>query len=82
MEDAGIEEGDLIVIRSQKTAEIGDIVVALDDMSQNTLKKFGGFNEDHQAILEYMNEKKYPGKTILVNELVVQGVAKKVLKDL
>ena len=82
MEDAGIEEGDLIVIRSQKTAAVGDVVVALDDMNQNTLKKFGGFNEDHQAILEYMNEKKYPGKTILVNELVVQGAAKKVLKDL
>ena len=54
--DAGIEEGDLIVIRSQKTAAIGDIVVALDDMSQNTLKKFVGFDEDEKAVLAYMNE--------------------------
>ena len=82
MEDAGIEEGDLIVIRSQKTAAIGDIVVALDDMSQNTLKKFVGFDEDEKAVLAYMNEKKYPGRTIRVNHLEVQGVAKKVLKDL
>ena len=29
-----------------------------------------------------MNEKKYPGRTIRVNHLEVQGVAKKVLKDL
>lgn len=82
MEDAGIEEGDLIVIRSQKTAAVGDIVVALDDTNQNTLKKFTGFDEEHHAILAYMNEKKYPGKTIRVNHLAVQGVAKKVLKDL
>ena len=82
MEDAGIEEGDLIVIRSQKTAAVGDIVVALDDTNQNTLKKFAGFDEEHHAILSYMNEKKYPGKTIRVNHLAVQGVVKKVLKDL
>lgn len=29
-----------------------------------------------------MNEAVYPGKTILVNELTVQGVAKHVIKSL
>ena len=82
MEDAGISEGDLVVILKQQTAEIGDIVVALDDQSQNTLKRFAGFNENHKVILEYMNEAVYPGKTIWVNELTVQGVAKHVIKSL
>lgn len=82
MEDAGISEGDLVVILKQPTAEVGDIVVALDDQNQNTLKRFGGFDEDNKVVLEYMNEDVYPGKTILVKELTVQGVAKHVIKSL
>ena len=82
MEDAGISEGDLVVILKQPTAEVGDIVVALDDQNQNTLKRFGGFDDNHRVILEYMNEEVYPGKTILVNELTVQGIAKHVIKSL
>jgi SOS-response transcriptional repressors (RecA-mediated autopeptidases) len=82
MEDAGISEGDLVVILKQPSAEVGDIVVALDDQNQNTLKRFGGFDDNHRVILEYMNEEVYPGKTILVNELTVQGIAKHVIKSL
>lgn len=82
MEDAGISEGDLIVIKKQETARVGDIVVALDDESKNTLKRFAGFNENHCAILEYMNEAVYPNKAIIVKELTVQGVAGHVIKKL
>ena len=82
MEDAGIFEKDLVVIRKQDTAEVGDIVVALIDESENTLKRFGGFNKEGQAILEYMNDTVYPGKVILVPSLTVQGVAKHVIKAL
>ena len=82
MEDAGIAEGDLVIILRQPTAEVGDIVVALDDEQQNTLKRFAGFDEKGRAILEYMNEDVYPGKQIIVKELTVQGVAKHVLKSL
>ena len=82
MEDAGIAEGDLVVILKQPSAEVGDIVVALDDKNQNTLKRFGGFDDNHRVILEYMNEDVYPGKTILVKELMVQGIAKHVIKSL
>lgn len=49
MEDAGISEGDLVVILKQPTAEVGDIVVALDDQNQNTLKRFGGFDDNHRV---------------------------------
>ena len=82
MVDAGISEGDLVVILKQSTAEVGDIVVALDDQNQNTLKRFAGFDKNNRVILEYMNEAVYPGKTILVKELTVQGVAKHVIKKL
>lgn len=82
MVDAGIDEGDLVVIRKQQTADIGDIVVALDDENCNTLKRFGGFDDEGNAILEYMNQEVYPDKTIIVKELVVQGVAEHVIKKL
>ena len=82
MEDAGIAEGNLVVILRQPTAEVGDIVVALDDEQQNTLKLFAGFDQEGNAVLEYMNEDVYPGKQIKVKELTVQGVAKHVLKTL
>lgn len=82
MADAGIGEGDLVVVQKQETAKEGDIVVALDDEGQNTLKRYGGVNEDGYAVLEYMNEASYPGKTILVKELAVQGVARHVIKSL
>ena len=82
MEDSGIAEGDMVVIKKQETAEIGDIVVALDEDGRNTLKRFGGFDKKHRAILEYMNEAVYPGKTIKVKELTVQGVANHVIKKL
>lgn len=39
MIDAGIHEGDLVVIRSQSTANNGDIVVALIDDHEATLKR-------------------------------------------
>lgn len=83
MVDAGIEDGDMIVIRMQETAAVGDIVVALDENSENTLKIYGGIDGDTgDIILRYANEKKYPGRRILVKQLKVQGVAKHVIKSL
>ena len=83
MVDAGINEGDLVVIRKQETACVGDIVVALDENNENTLKKFAGIDKNsHCAILQYQNKKQYKNKEIRVKELVVQGVAKKVIKSL
>lgn len=83
MVDAGIEDGDMIVIRMQETAAVGDIVVALDENNENTLKMYGGIDGDTgDIILQYANEKKYPGRRILVKQLRVQGVAKQVIKSL
>ncbi len=82
MEDAGISEGDLVVIRRQSVAQIGDVVVALDDQHNSTLKRFDGFDPENRAILAYMNQAVYPGKTIAVQELQVQGVAQHIIKSL
>jgi repressor LexA len=40
MIDAGINDGDIVVIREQGDAENGDIVVALVEEAEATLKRF------------------------------------------
>lgn len=40
MIEAGIDDGDIVVIREQDTAESGDIVVALVDDQEATLKRY------------------------------------------
>ena len=83
MEDDGIYEGDYVLIRKQSDCRIGDIVVALDDNNQNTLKRYGGIDKKNKkVILEYSNEEVYPGKKIYVDFLTVQGVAKNVFHKL
>lgn len=83
MEDEDISEGDLVLIRKQPDCEVGDIVVALDENGENTLKVYGGIDKrTKKVILKYANEAVYPGKRILVNELTVQGVARHVIKAL
>lgn len=83
MEDEDICDGDLVLIRKQSDCEIGDIVVALDENGENTLKVYGGIDKrTKKVILKYANESVYPGKRILVNELTVQGVARHVIKAL
>ena len=58
-------------------------MVALDQDGQNTLKRYGGYDEESGFyILEYMNEKRYPGKVEKVRSFVVQGVARHVIKTL
>ena len=83
MEDEDICDGDLVLIRKQPDCEVGDIVVALDENGENTLKVYGGIDKrTKKVILKYANEAIYPGKRILVNELTIQGVAKHVIKAL
>ena len=83
MVDAGIGEDDLLVIERNCPALEGDIVVALDEDNQNTLKRYRGFDEDEKCfVLEYENEARYPGKVIKVNGFQVQGVARHVIKAL
>ncbi len=78
MIDAGIDDGDLVLIRQQETAEIGDIVVALVE-NENTLKRLE-YNERRKRY--YLHPENETMEDIYVENLSVQGVAVKVLKDL
>lgn len=61
----------------------GDIVVALDDCGENTLKRFGGYDPEEECfLLQYENEAVYPGRVIKVPAFEVQGVACHVIKSL
>lgn len=82
MVDEGIWEGDLLVIRKQDYAQVGQIVVALDENNQNTLKKYGGIDEESgKAMLKYCNASVYGDKTIYVPILVCQGVLSHIIKE-
>lgn len=48
MTGAQIDDGDLVIIRQQHTAQIGEIVVALTDEDKNTLKRL--LYDDDRAI--------------------------------
>jgi repressor LexA len=83
MVDAGIDEGDFLVIERNCTATQGDIVVALDDENQNTLKRYAGYDEKEDCyLLAYENEAVYPHEVIKVKSFQVQGVARRVIKAL
>ena len=83
MEDEGIADGDLLVIRQKAEPKKGDLVIALDAENRNTLKKYGGTNPGSgQVILEYCNRAVYGDRKILVKELVCQGIVSHVIKEL
>jgi len=83
MVDAGIDDGDNVVIRTDCDAKVGDIVVALTGDNESTLKVYGGIDkETEEALLLYRNRAVYPDAQIRVKHLVVQGVAKHVIKAL
>lgn len=82
MEDEGIENGDLVVIRQEKDPKEGDLVIALDEENRNTLKKYGGRDrKTRKAILLYCNQAVYGNKRILVKDLVCQGIVSHVIKQ-
>ena len=83
MVDAGIDDGDYVVIRKTNEAKIGNIVVALDEENKNTLKTYKGVNrKTEKVILGYQNKAVYGDMTIEVSELYIQGVAQHVIKAL
>ena len=78
MIEAGIEPGDLVVVRKQKTAEEGDIVVALVE-NETTLKRY---YKDHQPQCVRLHPENSRMKDIYVQECTIQGVAQHVIKAL
>ncbi len=76
MINAGIDDGDLILIRQQNTAEPGQIVIALIG-DTTTLKRF--YPENNQIRLHPENNE---FDDIYVDNCIIQGIAVKVIKDL
>lgn len=79
MIEAGIEENDLVIVRRQSSADYGKIVVAIDENSENTLKRFMYDKKKKRPYLHPENDKY---DDIYQNEIKIQGVAVKVIKNL
>lgn len=70
MIDAGINDGDVVVIREQKTADNGDIVVALVEDHEATLKRFR--RKGDMIALEAANPA-YETRVLRADQVTVQG---------
>ena len=70
MVDAGIFDGDIVVIRKTETANSGDIVVALIDKNEVTLKRFRSFK--NSIALEPAN-KNYKIRIFGEDRVKIQG---------
>lgn len=76
---AGIDDGDLVVIKEQSEANVGQIVVALDDNNCNTLKTLCYDKEKGCYYLHPENERY---DDIYVDAISIQGIAQHVIKKL
>ena len=80
MIDAGIDSGDLVLVRQQETAETGQIVVAfIDDEDTATLKRYYPEPEKKRVRLKPENQNY---EDIFVERCQIQGIAVRVLKNL
>lgn len=78
MIDAGIEDGDFVLVRQQSYADNGQIVVALVG-DEATLKRFYPEPENHRVRLHPENSEM---EDIYVGNCIIQGVAVRVIKEL
>ncbi len=75
MINAGIQDGDKIIVRQQQTAENGEIVVALVDDS-STVKRF--YKKNGQIVLRPENPRY---RDIVLDEVVILGKVVGLLRD-
>ena len=78
MINANIDDGDFVIVRQQNTANEGDIVVALIE-DETTLKRYYIDKKRKQIRLHPENNDM---EDMFFDEISIQGVAVKVLKDL
>jgi len=75
---AGINNGDLVVIKQQENAEEGQIVVALIE-SEATLKRYYIDKKKRKVRLHPENDNM---EDLYFDNIIIQGIAVKVIKDL
>ena len=78
MINAGINDGDLVIVRRQEDAENGQIVVALCDNENATLKRLYKDEKLHKIRLHPENDEM---DDMIFDDIQIQGVAIKVLKN-
>lgn len=76
MDKANIDDGDLVLIRKEQTAEDGDRVVALID-DEATIKEFKN-NGDHIVLLPKSTTKEHQ-PIILTRDFKIQGIVDRVI---
>ena len=83
MKNIGINNGDIVIIRQQNTAEIGQVVVALVDDNTATLKRYYPSPENQIVELRPENDD-FETQVVDLKErsFAIQGIAVKVLKDI
>lgn len=79
---AGIDDGDLVVIRQQQDADPGQIVVALVDDENATLKRYYPRRNSRVELVPENDDFKVQTIDLSVQHLSIQGVAVKVIKSL
>ena len=77
---AGIDSGDMVIIREQADAREGDIVASLINHNSSTLKRLC---RDEQGLYLWAENDSWDDKSRFYGrEFEVQGVAVKVVKDI
>ena len=77
MKGAGIDEGDCIIVRKSKTANYGEIVVAMNEHNENTLKRLLFDPKLNRPVLHPENP---DYEDIIPDELIIQGIAVSIIK--
>lgn len=78
MINAGIDDGDLVLVRQQPTADYNQIVVALVD-DEATLKRYRLQNDG--TIRLHPENERFEDIIVDAENCIIQGVAVKILKD-
>lgn len=83
MINAGIDNGDYVIVRQQDTAETGQVIVALVDGNTATLKRYYPRLDDQIVELRPENDV-FETQIVDLKEhsFAIQGIAIKVLKDI
>ncbi len=78
MVDVGILDGDTVIIKNTTTARNGDIVVALLDDEEATLKEF---QQKDQKVLLVPKNKAYKTRTVSLDRVKIQGILSGLLRN-
>ena len=79
MINAGINDGDLVIIKKQSTADEGQIVVALTEEGECTLKRYYLDRRRRKIRLHPENDEM---EDMCFDKIQIQGVAVKIIQDI